>query len=226
VSKVDELVAEIQNMLATNSISYHSASAVWDVYEGFIFSLVVDTASRNGAKVTYRNVKGVVVSDLVFRTSPGQLYSDSKLYTHAVVEFEGAPLLEVHVGVRVQGTSGVLHECDVLVLPSAEAEFSRAEQVAPQGSQCVLIVECKYYTSGLDIGQARKFEGLRADVRTQAELFVSNIGSSSVVRYLAARNRAFERDVVPNTQQVIHVQAEIRNAFKRYLSKKAPSTLI
>ncbi|MFE3198485.1 hypothetical protein [Embleya sp. NPDC059237] len=226
MSKTEDLLKEIRALLATGRISYQSASDIWDVYEGFIFSLVVATASRHGATVTYENVKGVRVKDLVFRTSPGQLYSDGAAYTHAVVRFDGAPPLEVHVGVRVQGTSGVLHECDVLVLPAAEATLSRVQRIAPRGSQCVLVIECKYYTSGLGIGQARNFEGLRADIRTQDELFVSNIGAMSVVKYLDARKRQFERNVLPGTSQTGYVQAGIRNAFKSYLSKNAPSTLI
>jgi hypothetical protein len=226
VSKSSDLLAEFQNLLNTNRISYTSASAAWDVYEGFVFSMVVATASRHGATVRYEDVKGAQVSDLVFRTSPGQLYADTKPYTHAVVEFDGAPPLEVHIGVRVQGSSGVLHECDVLVLPAAEATLSRVQRIAPRGSQCVLVIECKYYTSGLGIGQARNFEGLRADIRTQSELFVSNIGASSVVRYFGSRKRVAERDVLPRTPQAGYVQAEIRRAFKEYLSKHAPSTAI
>ncbi|HZU57492.1 MAG TPA: hypothetical protein VFA06_16605 [Actinocrinis sp.] len=100
------------------------------------------------------------------------------------------------------------------------------ERFAPRGSQCILVVECKYYTSGLGITLARNFEGLRADVKTQGELFVANVGSASVVRYLGSRRRPFERDVLPNTPQAGYVQAEIRRVFKDYLSKTAPSTII
>lgn len=223
---VEALLSEVRTLLATNRISYHSASQAWDVYEGFLFALVVATAGRHGATVTYENVNGASVSDLVFRTSPGHLYSVTRPYTHAVVRFNGAPPLEVHVGVRVQGSSGVLHECDVLVLPAEEAALSRAQQIAPRGSQCVLVIECKYYTANLGIGHARNFEGLRADIRTQDELFVSNISAPSVVKYLDARGREFERNVLPNSPQAGYVQAEIRRAFKGYLSKKAPSTVI
>lgn len=221
-----DLLSEIRSLLAANRISYNSTSDAWDVYEGFIFSLVVATASRHGATVFYEDVHGARVSDLVFRTSPGNIYNASRPYTHAVIEFAGAPPLEVHVGVRVQGTSGVLHECDVLVLPRMEAVLSRVQRIAPRGSQCLLVIECKYYTSNLDIGLARNFEGLRADVRTQRELFVSNLGTVSVVRYLDSRKRDFERDVLPNTPQTGYVQAEIRKVFKSYLSKHAPSTII
>ncbi|KZM75419.1 hypothetical protein AWN90_18720 [Nocardia terpenica] len=132
----------------------------------------------------------------------------------------------MHLGVYVQGSSRVLHECDVLVLPAQEAAISRAQKIAPRGSQAVLVVECKYYVSNLGIGLARNFEGLRADIRTQSEIFVSNTSSPSLTRYLDARNREFESNVVPNSPQAGYLQAEIRKTFKSYLSKYAPSTVI
>ncbi|MEU6815549.1 hypothetical protein [Streptomyces sp. NPDC046860] len=224
----DELLVELRRLLSTSKVSYHAASDPWDVYEGYLFSLVVATASRHGATVTYRDIDNNLVSDLVFRTSPGDIYSRAARYTYALVEFAGAPALEVHVGVKVMGKSGVLHECDVLVLPAEEAATSRALRYAPRGSQCVLVIECKYYTSGLRLAQARNFEGLRVDVSTLAELFVSNIGTtaSSVVKYFGSR-RKFEPGVVPaDTARVGYVQAQIRGAFKDYFSKHAPSVMI
>ncbi|MEU3190522.1 hypothetical protein ABZ686_07715 [Streptomyces sp. NPDC006992] len=226
MSTVDHLVNEVKSLLAAGTVSYDSASNPSDVYEGFIFSLIAATASRHGATVTYEDVHGAKASSLVFRTGPGHLYSDSRPFTHAVIEFDGAPALEVHLGVYVTGSSGVLHECDVLVLPAEEAALSRTQGIAPRGSQCVLIVECKYYVSNLGIGLARNFEGLRADIRTQNELFVSNTRSSSIVRYLDARKRGYEPDVVPNSPQAGYLQGEIRKTFKSYLSKHAPSTVI
>jgi hypothetical protein len=226
LSSIDPLIAEIKNLLAVGTVSYSGASAASDVYEGFIFSLIVATASRHGAAVTYEDVYGAKATNLVFRTGPGQLYGTSQPFTHAVIEFAGAPALEVHLGVCVQGTSGVLHECDVLVLPAEEAAISRAQKIAPRGSRCTLIVECKYYVSSMPIGLARNFEGLRADIRTQNELFVSNTGSPSIVRYLDARHREYEREVVPHSPQSGYLQGEVRKVFKSYLSKHAPSTVI
>jgi hypothetical protein len=227
MSEFDDLLGEISALVGAGSISYHSASAPADVYEGYIFSLIVNTAHRHGARVYYEDVHGARVSSLVFRTNPGQLYSDSPAYSHAVIEFAGAPALEVHLGVYVQGTSGVIHECDVLILPAEEAAISRAQRIAPRGSKCILIVECKYYvTSNVGIGLARNFEGLRADIRTQDELFVSNVASPSTVRYLNARKREYERDVVPGAPQAVYLQGAVRRVFKGYLNKHSPSTVI
>ncbi|MCC3314883.1 hypothetical protein [Nocardia africana] len=225
-SALAQLISEIRTCLGTEDISYKSSSAPPDVYEGFVFSLVVSTASRHGATVRYEDVHGIETDQLVFRTGPGQLYGDTQPFTHAVIDFSGAPSLEVHLGVYVQGSSGVLHECDVLVLPAEEARICRAQRIAPRGSQALLIIECKYYVSNLGIGLARNFEGLRADVRTQSEIFVSNTRSPSAAKYFDARHREFEGNVVPNSSQAGYLQAEIRKTYKSFLSKNAPSTVI
>lgn len=201
MSPVNVLLQEIQNLLAGPGISYTSTSQPWDVYEGYLFALAVATASSLGASVHYEDVHGNTVNDLVFRTSPGRLYSTTHPYTHAVVGFDRAPALEVHLGVQVQGNSGVLHECDVLILPADEAALSRQIRMAPRGNKCLLAIECKYYVaSQLDISHARNFEGLHSDLRT-------------------ARNLAN-----PNT--VGYTRGQIREAFKIFLGKNAPSTVI
>jgi hypothetical protein len=130
-------------------------------------------------------------------------------------------------GVRVQGGSGVLHECDVVVLQADEAALSRRESVAPRGSKCLLAIECKYYTTHLGIELARNFEGLHADLRAQHELFVSNTSAPNVLRYLSARKREYEPLVAPSApDRVQEVRSQIRRAFKSYLSGYTGSALI
>jgi hypothetical protein len=122
-------------------------------------------------------------------------------------------------GVRVQGGSGVLHECDVVVLQADEAALSRRESVAPRGSKCLLTIECKYYTSHLGIELARNFEGLHADLRAQYELSVSNTSAPNVLRYLSTRKREYEPLVAPRApDRVQELRSQIRRAFKSYLS--------
>jgi hypothetical protein len=228
MSHVRTLLGEIQGLLLGHGLSYTAASQPWDVYEGYLFSLVVSTAGSLGATVHYEDVDGAKTQDLVFRTSPGQIFSRAHPYTHAVVRFGHAPALEVHLGVQVQGQSGVLHECDVLVLPAEEAVLSRRMSMAPRGNRCLLAIECKYYISSrLGIGEARNFEGAITDLKPRKNLFVSNTGATNVVKYLSARNRGYERQVVPsNADTVGYTRAKIREAFKDFLSKHAPSIVI
>ncbi len=222
MSQVSSLVAAIQSNLRTAGISYGTASAVHDVYEGFLFSLVVLTAASCGGTIRYSTVRGTSVSELVFRTSPGRLYSTTHDYTHAVLEFGRAPALEVHLGVRVLGSSGVLHECDVLVLESGEAEWSRANRADPRSSKCLLAVECKYYTVPLPLSMARGFVGLRADLSGAKTVFVANAGTASVNRFLNARADGYEFGVLPDTDQSNYFRSIVRNAYKAHTSRHDP----
>jgi len=92
-------------------VSYSTASEANDVYEGFLFSLVVATARKSGAAVHYEDVTGSKTHSLVFRTSPGRLWSARHNYTYAVVEFgtacgEGEKTLAPRQN-RAQGSSRI-----------------------------------------------------------------------------------------------------------------------
>lgn len=221
------ILNQISSHLSGYQSPYTSQSRGDDVYEGYIFSLIVDVARRRGANIQFRTTSGRPTTALLFRSSPGQLYTRDRGYTHAVIQFRGAPELEVHVGVRVQGSSGVLHECDVLVLPFAEAESSRVNEVAPRGSRCLVAIECKYYVATrLDLSLARNFEGLQADLRAKVGIFVANLDSRNIRRYLVARTREYEHNVSPGSYEVGALQETIRKAFRDFVSMYSPSTRV
>ncbi|WP_086764642.1 hypothetical protein [Streptomyces bobili] len=68
---------------------------------------------------------------------------------------------------------------------------------------------------------------MHTDLRTAHNLFVSSTGASSVVTYLSACMRGYEREVVPaNVNTAGYTRGQIREAFKIYLGKTAPSTVI
>lgn len=216
MTPVDELLAELESAVGGRPTSYNTKSAAWDIYEGFVFGLVIRAAWAAGGSVRYEDVDGNGVTRLLFRTSPGMLYSQVHPYTHAVVDFPGCDSLEVHVGVRVQGRSGVLHECDVLVLPSDEANLSRSKQVAPRGSRSLLAVECKYYATYLSLYLARGFHGLHSDLGMKHPFFVANLRAPRVERFLSYHNRSWENGVVPGTRQATYFEGLARDAFKRH----------
>jgi len=139
-------------------------------------------------------------------------------YTHAVLDFPGCDSLEVHVGVRVQGRSGVLHECDVLVLSAAEADLSRDKEVAPRGTRSLLAVECKYYAGHLSLYLARGFHGLHSDLGLKFPFFVSNMRAQRIERYLTYHNRSWETNVIPSSREERFFESQVREAFKRYQS--------
>ena len=180
--------------------SLTTASAPSDLFEAYLLSLVLRAAEREGAGISYENVHGnSSPTTFVFRTSPGQIASRRHPYTHAVISFPGKPDLEAHVGVKVSGTSGVLHECDVAVLSREEARECRYRSipgywVAPRSSEIVLAIECKFYApSSSLLGEARSFIGLVSDLSSKTDrYFIFNISSGSAERLLEKKSKTLK----------------------------------
>src|SRR5690349_8338477 len=113
----DDLLSEVTNVFGQAVMTSHtSQSDAADLYELYVFSLVIEAAVEEGATFEFRDVFGKVPTSLVFRTSPGEISSKAHPYTHAVIQFPNKPVLECHIGIYVGGQSDVRHECDVAVL--------------------------------------------------------------------------------------------------------------
>jgi hypothetical protein len=153
----------------------------------------------------------------VFRTSPGYIFSTTRPYTHAEIIFANKPPLEAHVGVRVVGKSGVLHECDVAVIEQAEAATCRQRQVPPRSSKVVIAVECKFYSTPLQLHLARAFIGLVSDMSAKKPIFVTNSASDSLEKLLTGRDRHWEHNVIPAASlEVSRLRHEFQDAFKKF----------
>jgi len=224
VTDIDDLLLELSAAVGGRPVSYNAASAAWDVYEGFVFGLVVRAGVAAGGSVSFENVHGQPVTRLVFRTSPGMLHSTAHPYTHAVLRFPDCDPLEVHVGVRVQGRSRVLHECDVLVLPVDEAALARSKSVAPRGTRALLAVECKYYAGHLSLYLARGFHGLHTDLGLQHPFFVANIRARRIERYLSYHKRTWENGVMPGTDEALYLEGLMRESFKKHIAVRGVLT--
>ena len=81
-------------------------------------------------------------------------------------------------------------------------------------------IECKYYTAHLPLGQARGFAGLSADLGNAAHpIFVANIGSESVTKYLNGR-KVRELNVISGAPEIEGVQSLVREAFKSHVGRR------
>jgi hypothetical protein len=220
MTRIDDLIAELTTAVGNRAVSYNSASAAWDVYEGYAFGLVIRAAVAAGGRIWYEDRFGNTANNLVFRTSPGMLYSTAQPYTHAVIDFPGCPPLEAHVGVRVQGKSGVPHECDVLVLSAAEASLSRDRGVVPRGTRSLIAIECKYYAGYLSLHLARGFHGMHADLGVKNPYFIANLRAQRIEKYLTSLGRNWERGVIPDSQEATFFVGQLREAFKKYQSRE------
>lgn len=214
----DDLLSDVQAALGTAvSPALTSESAVSDLFEAYILTLLIRAARAEGATVTYFDAAGAPAQSFVFRTSPGYIWSTTQQYTYALLQFQGKEALEAHVGVRVAGKSGVLHEFDVCAIRQSEAELARQNRVQPRSSKVVIGVECKFYTTSLTLGLARAFIGLGSDVSTRNTVFVTNTESESVERLLTARGQQWAHRAVPASAiDVERLRNEFQSAFKYF----------
>lgn len=217
----DDLLNDIKNSLgATVNPSLTAASAVSDLFEAYTLSLVIEAAKTEGATISYRDPDDAPATRFVFRTSPGFIWSTTRRYTFAVIDFPGCDELEAHVGVRVEGKSGVLHEFDVSVIERAECIASRNSQLHPKHAKMLFGIECKFYTTALNLGLARSFVGLGADVTADRTYFVTNNSSSSLEKLLSARKRKWGNHVFPgSTVDVDRVRSDFQTFFKYFKAR-------
>lgn len=213
MSSNQDLLDELRIVLGTAvTPSLTAASAASDLFEAYIFGLLLQAAANQGARrIYFEDVNGSRPSTFVFRTSPGFIYSTQQSYCHAVIDFDGKPRLEVHVGIRVQGSSGVLHECDVAVVRRTEAILCRRQRVQPRQSKVVIAIECKFYSVQIPLALARGFVGLVSDLATGDRYFVVNTDSDQAERYLTSRKRLWEHEVYPGSATAV---TRLLNAFQ------------
>lgn len=175
-----DLLSAIGNSLTGLPSTFTSQSSGADLFEGYVFGIILDAAQNEGGAIDFRNRDGTPGNTLLFRTSPGHLYSSQQNYSYAAIQFPNAPPIEAHLGVYVAGKSQLIHEADVLVLLSAEADLSRSNSVPPRSHACLLAIECSFYASSISLSLGRGFVGLCSDLSVRETFFVTNSESISV----------------------------------------------
>jgi len=219
---VSQLLADITSALRPPPLSLTNASHGSDVFEAYVFTLIIAAARSEGATITYENVSGSSPSQLYFRTSPGHIYSTRHPYSHAVIDFGIQAPLEAHVGILVAGKSQVLHECDVAVLDRDEARMCRRDRTEPRSSTLEISVEAKFYSTTLGLDLARSFIGLISDLSATYPYFVANTTSTSVIRLLnRRRDRHWFDEVLSGASSAELLHGFFANAFHRYKAKIA-----
>jgi len=172
-----------------------------DLYEAYLFGLVLRAAKNVGFRVSFEDARGPA-KVIKLRASPGRIMGYHKLgtnFTHAVLEHVDRPPLELHTGVRISGKSRVAHEADLLLLKKTDADYVRDKNVIPQSSKALLHVEAKFYSKIVGLNLAREFLGLNADISAQNSVFVYTIAAPSAAALVAGtRNVEYDSGVLPN----------------------------
>jgi len=157
-----------------------------DLYEAFILLTLLEVAVRQRWDVTIVGPDGGERDELLLRGAPGSFTNPSREYTHAVLSRRGAFDLEAHVGVKVRGESGVLHEADLLLMPRAVSEACRASGDAPGVRQAIAVLEAKFISAdSVPLGYGRGLVGLGRDMALPLGALVSTRTSDTVSRLLA-----------------------------------------
>ena len=194
----------------------------YDLYEAYVFTLVLRAARTTGFAVTYENRDGSVPSIFTFRTGPGEISSGN--YSHAVLTFPGKPQLEAHVGIYISGVSKVPHEADVSVIMRDEAVFCRAvtPTVLPRHSSVILAAECKFYeSSGIGISMGRGFMGLSKEFASRPGFFVMSREAARVKTLLAHHGEQWGAAVVPaSPANVNRLVASFESVFENYKARR------
>ena len=96
---VDELLDEIDSDLGTAvSASTQNSQAVNDLFEAFLFGLVLRAArSIDANAVNWENLTGPSNDEVRLRASPGEIYSSA--FSFATLAFSGNRVFELHQGV-------------------------------------------------------------------------------------------------------------------------------
>lgn len=201
-----------------------SASHASDVYEAYLFAIVLHAAMDCGLIVRLEDTAGRATTTLRLRTAPSHI--DSGNFTHAILARpDGTEELEVHTGVYVQGTSGAEHECDVVVLQRSERrQRQRQSRRSPRSSSVVWAMEAKFYVqNNVGIAKAREYFGLNLELSgnsgRRTALVVTRSGDS-VEKVFARHTPAghFYRGVYPGQLSADNLRAHVRQILTRYLA--------
>ena len=232
---VRDMLIEINNALGGVPSSYRiGASRDYDIFEGYVFALLLEEADRVGARIELTDILATApITACRFPTSPSFIKSDDP-YTYAIISFPGRrkPTLEAHVGIYVSGISKVRHECDVALLYQTEAETCRAYHRAtsrialPRSSKLLLAIECKYYDSNLQLSLARSFVGLNKDLAAENVYFVTNDSRSSTsLSTLIIKHGDFgswQSGIYPNpfdNTDIERLRGLFKEIFNQYLNR-------
>lgn len=217
-----DLIGQVSAILGpAYGMNYSAASDANDVFECYALAIVVKAGRAAGATVVFEANDGNGTTNLIFRTSPGDIFSPKKKYTHAIIDLPGCPPLEAHIGVKVSGRSGVLHECDVAVIDRHEARVCRGEKVHPRASKVLIAAECKFYASTLQLGLARGYLGLAEELSKQDRLLVTNTTSDSAAKMIAYHRAGWEFDLSsPSSAQAVDLEAKFKEGFRNYVAKR------
>lgn len=216
------LIDEVLNAISTDTGAYLNRNTADAAYAAYVFGLALRAAERvadpNSVRLDSAK-KSPPPKTFVIRGSPGALHSTDQDYGYAVFKYDGRNY-EIHLGVQYRGSSDVLHEFDISIIPAQDADESRKKKRPPGPSKPCAVFECKFYAHRLGIEIGRAIVGLKSDFTgVPISRLVSNSESDSVALFLKKTNRPkLSKHIEPGnpdmeTEFVYALADEFRNSL-------------
>ncbi|MEY2494672.1 MAG: hypothetical protein QOJ45_1164 [Verrucomicrobiota bacterium] len=173
---------EIQNELGAIGAAAPvllSQARVEKLYEIFTMSCVLRALRSIGATMQARDSDDRLTANLVFRLAPGLIYNPASAPGFVRVWYENKEY-ELQNGLRVKGSSRVLHELDVCIIDGPRARSCRQRQVDIDYSAVRFLAECKCYGDTLPLHLGREYLGLGSEFSLRVKTIVSNVESAEI----------------------------------------------
>jgi hypothetical protein len=178
-----DLEKQLRSLLGASAKFYPKGKPqLDDYYEAYLWAETIYVAKAKHWSVSYANA-GMAGDEFTFRMGPGVLTSKVR-YTYALLSDGVSRFGELHIGIRIRGGSGVLHEFDVVALDRQSAMLARAAGSEPWHGAARLHIEAKFHGYDLSLGVARGIVGLGIDCDTVHAFLVSRATGPNTLRQL------------------------------------------
>lgn len=173
--------------LGADSPMLQSRARTDKVFEIFAWSCTLRALRDIGATLSARNCVDQPTSTLDFRLAPGLIYNPASAPGFVLANYHGKEY-EVQNGLRVLGSSKVLHELDICILNRAHAQRCRRASIDPDSGAVRFLAECKFYGDSLPLSIGREYLGLSSEFSIRVKTLAAN-QTSPEVHTLVKRHR-------------------------------------
>lgn len=217
MTKLADLENQLKALLGASAKFYPGAKPqVNDYYEAYLWAEAVDVARSEHWHVDFVNA-GAAKDEFTFRMGPGRLNS-KKSYTYATLSHPSRGCRgELHLGIKIRGESGVLHEFDVVALSGSAATHARATKQDPGHAGTRLHIEAKFHKNDLSLGVGRGIVGLHADCPTIHPFLVSRAAGSPTLRDLIKHyGGTYVHNAFPTGTGVVYLHGCLKAALMQW----------